>query len=375
VNISGQIRVMHVIDKLGVAGSSIHGVTRAISWWIPRFDPDQFQFVVCSLRSEETAGDIFKKERIPLFYLNKGKFDPTTLTKLLSLIRQTQPHILHLHGYGSTNFGRIASVITGIPNIVHEHTILKQPFYQTIVDKILSSSTTRSIAISEPVRQFMIRQRKIPESRLETFFYGLPLNEFKITSIKSIKNKRAQLHIGPREKVICCVGRLDRQKGQIYLLKAAAQIFRVCPNTRILIIGDGPDLTILQSTARQEGIIDRVIFTGFREDIADLLALSDIVAIPSLWEGGPITLFEAMNLKKPVIGTPVGLMEEVIKDRETGFLVPCQQVGPLAEKLIFLLENQQIAQVMGQRGYEICQTYDLSYSVDRLSQIYSDLIT
>lgn len=90
-------------------------------------------------------------------------------------------------------------------------------------------------------------------------------------------------------------------------------------------------------------------------------------------KGGPSALFEAMNLRKPVVATPVGLMGEVIRDGETGFLVPCQNVSLLAEKIIFLLKNPQLCETMGEKGSQICQNYDISYSVQRLAKIYQEL--
>ncbi|MGD1805631.1 glycosyltransferase family 4 protein [Dapis sp. BLCC M126] len=373
-HIQKPILVMHIIDKLSVSGSGIHGVTRAIERWLPRFDPQHFQFCICSLRSPEEIGKIFEEKGIPIFFLDKGKFDPTTLTSLLTLIKQEEPDILHLHGYGATNFGRLASKLTGVPNIVHEHVVVQnQPFYQTVADTILSSLTTKAIAISPPVREFMVNQRKIRPEILETFFYGIPLAEFQLPNQSEVDRERESLGIAADEQVVFYVGRLDEQKGLIYLLKAAILILKELPKTRFLIVGDGPDMPMLKSFSEKEKISDRLIFTGFRENIPVLLGLADVVAIPSLHEGGPITLFEAMNLHKPVVGTPVGLMGEAILEGETGHIVPCKNVDMLAKRLIHILLNPQLAHSMGEKAWEVCQNYDISNSVQRLGEIYQDL--
>ncbi|MDJ0595883.1 MAG: glycosyltransferase family 4 protein [Pleurocapsa sp. MO_226.B13] len=373
---SKSIHVMHVIDKLSVAGSGVHGVGRAIEWWIPGFDPQEFRLSICSLRAPEAAGKVFEHQGTYVFFANRGKFDPRTVNSLLNIIKREQPDILHLHGYGATTFGRIVSFLTGIPNIVHEHTVIdNQPFYQTVADTILSPLTTKAIAISEPVREFMIHRRKVKPKKLETFFYGLPLAEFKSPEPTEVDKKRTELGIFPDQQVVCNVGRLDTQKGQIYLLKAAISILKELPKTRFLIVGEGPDRLMLECFAQREGIAQQVIFTGLRNDIPALLAMSDIAAIPSIWEGGPLTLFEAMNLRKPVVATPVGLMGEVIHEGETGFLVPCHDVALLAEKLIFLLKNPELARTMGEKGWEECQNYDIAHSIERLSEIYRELAT
>ncbi len=372
---STPIHIMHIIDKLSVSGSGVHGVGRAIEWWIPRFNSQEFRFSVCSLRAPEPAGEVFKKQGTPLFFLDRGKFDVRTIFDLIKLIKHEKPHILHLHGYGSTNFGRIVSLLSGVPNIVHEHTVIDdQPLYQTIVDTFLSQLTTRAIAISQPVYEFMVNRRKVNPDKLDTFFYGIPLSEFQAPGQKEIQSTRSKLGISSEEQIVCNVGRVDTQKGQIYLLKAAISVLKELPKTRFLIVGEGPDRDMLESFAKEHGISERIIFTGLRKDIPALLSLSDLVAIPSLWEGGPLTLFEAMNLHKPVIGTPAGLMGEVICNGETGFQVPLRSIDELAERIIHVLKNPTLAKQMGEKSWHVCQKYDISVSVENLIKIYKEII-
>jgi glycosyltransferase involved in cell wall biosynthesis len=368
------IRVMHVIDKLGVGGSSVHGITQLLAQSMPMFDPGQFEFTVCSLRPPEPAGEVLKKAGVRLEYLSRSKFDPRTLSDLLALVKRKSPRILHLHGFGATSFGRLVSLITGIPNIVHEHLVFfRQPFYLTLADTLLSPLTTKALAVSKPVREYMVKSRKIAPDKLETFFCGVPLAQFKTPSARRIKRERVALGIAPDEKIVCTVGRLDTQKGQILLLRAAPLVLSKMARTRFLIVGDGPDLAMLESEARQLGIAQRVIFTGYRSDVATLIGMSDVFAIPSLYEGGPITLLEAMNMRKPVVGTPVGLMGEVIRDQKSGFLVPVGDSRSLAEKILILLQDPKLASMMGEKGWELVQRHDMSDYVRRLESIYRSL--
>lgn len=372
---SKPIRVMHLVDKLSVSGSGVHGVTKAIERWIHHFDRQQFHFCVCSLRSPELAGEIFSKQGITVDFLSMGKFDPRTLTKLLALIERENPQIIHSHGYGSNNFGRLASLLTGIPNIVHEHAVLpNQPFYQTIADIVLSPLATKAIAVSESVREFMIHSRKVRPEKLETIIIGIPLTEFHAPEPSEVQKQREQLGICSDDYVVSTVGRLDKQKGQVYFLKSAVSILRELPQTKFLIVGDGPDLLMLKSLAQKLGIAERVIFTGFRNDVATLLTMSNVVAMPSLWEGLPLTLLEAMNLSKPVVGTPAAGMKDVIRDGETGFLVPFRNADLLAKKIVYLLKNPRLANIMGEKAVKNCHNYDISQSVKRLSEIYRDLV-
>jgi glycosyltransferase involved in cell wall biosynthesis len=345
-----------------------------VSWWIPRFDPEAFQFHVCSLRAPEQGVEVFKAAGVEVTFLSKGKLDPSTVTALLRVISRERPDVLHLHGYGATNFGRLAGFIKGIPRIVHEHSpIPDQPTYQTVADMLLSPFTTRAIAVSDKVGEFMVRERKIPAALIDTFFVGVPLNEFQSPDPDTLLALKEEFAIGPDEKIVSTVGRLDKVKGQTDLLRAAAEAIKVFAKTRVLIIGDGPDLQMLQSLVRELGIEKNVSFTGYRTDIPAFLSISDVVAVPSLWEGGPLTVLEAMEMGIPVIGTTVGLMPELIHDGENGFLVEPRDWRGLSDKLLTLLRDPHLAVAMGERGKAISKQYDISNAVERLARIYQDL--
>jgi glycosyltransferase involved in cell wall biosynthesis len=368
------LRVLHIIDKLGTSGSSIHGVTMALAWWIPRFDSDCFQFTVCSLRKPEAAGQTLEQAGVHPRYLSRGRFDPGTLFDLLALVRLERPHVLHLHGFGACNFGRLVSLLTGVPNIVHEHIVIpRQPLYQTAADLLLAPAVTKAIAISPQVHEYMVKQRRINPARIITLFYGLPFEEFVAPDPQTLQAAREALGIAGQEQVVTMVGRLDTQKGQIYFIRAASLILRELPDTRFLIVGDGPDLDMLQEAARREGVAGRVIFTGFRRDIPVLLSLTNVFAIPSLREGGPITLFEALSARRPVVATPTGLIPEVIRDGENGFLVPISDEHALAQRVLTLLRDPELAHTMGARGWEIGRRYDVRYAVQRLGELYREL--
>ena len=105
-----------------------------------------------------------------------------------------------------------------------------------------------------------------------------------------------------------------------------------------------------------------------------MYTLSHIIALPSLWECGPLTVLEAMQLEKPVIGTKVGLMPDAISDNETGFLIEPGDSHALAEKLRLMLRDPQLASAMEKRGRIRCESYDVSHSIERLERIYYQLL-
>jgi glycosyltransferase involved in cell wall biosynthesis len=367
------IRVLHVIDKMSVQGSGLHGIARALAWWCARLPTDEFSCRVLSLRGHETeAADLFARENVDLRFVDLGKFSPRTLGVLRREIRDFRADILHLHGYAAADFGRIAARLARIPSIVHEHVVFpKQPLYQDIADRLLAPLTTRAMAISEPVAQFMRDKRHIPANILDTFFYGIPFDTFVEPSATELDAARAEAKIPPGVPVLVTAGRLAQQKDLPSLLQAFSKLR---PDTcRLLIIGEGPERATVEHLARDLGLRERVFLAGFRKDVRPWMALGDIFVIPSLYEGGPLTLFEAMRLSKPVVSTPVGLVPEALRDGETGYLTPLSDPIALAERLQRLLDNPALRRHMGQAAYRESEKWDVTHAVTKLAAIYRGL--
>src|SRR5262245_49660587 len=160
------VAVLHVCDKFGVAGSSIHGVSRLFSWWFPRFDA-RFQVSLCGLKRPEPASRLLEQQGIPVTHLGRRKFDPRILSDLVALGRQRGARILHVHGYAASDFGRLAARRLGAALVLHEHFAdPKMPAYQAVADRMLSRFTDRAIAVSQSTADFLVRERFVPEERV-----------------------------------------------------------------------------------------------------------------------------------------------------------------------------------------------------------------
>ena len=374
------IRVLHVADKLTVGDSTFHGVTQLFSWWIPRFDKSRYNVSVCSLRKRDKAGEYLEKLGIKVFYLNKWKFDPFTLSSLLSLIKNERIDILHLHGYGSWTFGRIAGLFSRTPIVVHEHMVDRNiPIYQRIVDHMLSGTTTRGIAVSDAVKDFMVNCRGLRRDRVKVAENGIPLESFLLNAGKKPPNETAtewlaKLRIPLNHKIVGAIGRLNPVKGYNYYLEAAKKVLREYSQVRFLIVGDGELRQSLEKMARRLGIARHVEFTGHCEDVAPLLSIMDIMVIASLSEGGPITLFEAMASGCAVISTNTIGLKHKIKDGQTGFLVPPENSNAIARKLLQLLKDSDLCKAMGGRAKEVSHQYDIRNTVRQLEECYEEVL-
>jgi len=149
-----------------------------------------------------------------------------------------------------------------------------------------------------------------------------------------------------RDQVVLTLARLDRQKGLRYLIEAAAHV----PDAIFAIAGEGPDRAELESLAKSTGVADRVRFLGFRSDVPDLLAACDLFVLPSLFEGLPLSVVEAMAAGKPVVATRVGGTDEAVEHGVTGLLVPAEDATALASAIREVLSSGALAARMGAAG-------------------------
>ena len=370
------IRVFHLCDKFGIRGARTHGVSRLFTWWFPRFDPSRFELRLVGIRPEDEASAHLRRQGLDPICLGRGPFSPAAVTDLLRLVRRERPHILHAHGYAMSNFARLIAPLTGTRTIVHEHAAFPSiPTYQRLMDALLAGRTDLGIAVSASTKDFMVRKRFLRPEKIRVVFNGAPLEEFKPPPEERVCAERARLGIQPGERVIGTVGRLDAQKGVTYFLKAAALVLPWCPGLRVVVAGDGHLLERHREEARALGIADRTVFAGFCDDVPALQSLLDVQVFASLWEGTPLTLFEAMSMARPIVSTAVDGLAEVLRHRENGLLVPPRDPRALADAVRELLENSRLAGDLAARAEADSRGYDVCLTVSRLEELYQRLLS
>lgn len=372
---NGKIRILHVADKFGVGGSSTHGVTRLFSWWFPEFDSRRYDVQLVGLRRLDASAEVLRTAGVDVTSLGRRKTDPRTLRDLVRIIRENDIDILHLHGYGSSNFGVLAARITGIRSIVHEHLVdPNMPRYQVPVDFALSRLADYGIAVCQSVKKFMVERRHLPEARIEVIYNGVPLDEFKPVSAARVDAERARWGLPAHEKVVATVGRIDRQKGIAYLVAAVPEVLRRHPNTKFLIVGDGPLLNELKEQVAALNIGDSLIFTGFHRDIPAIQSLTTIQVFPSLWEGTTLTVFEAMSMRLPIVATNVDGLGEVVEHERTGLVVGPRDSQALATAITDLLDDPCRAGDLASAAGAASERYDNCTTVRQLESVYEHLI-
>lgn len=331
-----------------------------------------------------------------------GKFlrsylHPLVFFKLLNYIHSVQPDIIHLHKnfkYGNTVL--LALKVSQVPVVhtVHDFGPLCPLHVCTLPDgKVckgnfgLKCLTNRCLWVGqfffETVPQLM--QRCLLKTVVKIFIS--PSNVLKDSlensTFKNVILLRNIIEIDENilrkkpkrvKNQLIFVGALVDHKGLPFLIQALKIVKTSFPKIRLLIIGEGPKKEEYKELVKKGGLNNQVFFLGKTDNKHTLLhmAKSAILVMPSIWmENAPITLLEAMVLGTPAIGSKIGGIPELIKDRETGLLFKPRDSIDLADKIIYLLSHPKIARRMGQKSIEICQkNYIPEIYYEKLIKVY-----
>ena len=350
----------------------MHGVKRLFAWMIPRFDSERYSVSLVSLRKKDLSEETLESFGVDITYLHKSRFDPSTLPALLKVIDRKKIDILHLHGYGATTFGRMAGAMRRLPAILHEHANLTDtPWFQKVADAALEPVTDIALAVSQSTADFVINARKIPPEKVKVVYLGVPLEEFsRDRSAAEIDAARRELGIAPGDFAIGTVTRLHDSKGNSYLVDAARLVLNDRPHARFFIVGEGPLRQPLEEQARALNIADRFTFAGFAKDVPRVVSAFDVSVFPSLWEGTPLTVFEALAMGKPIVATDADGLLDVLTDDKDAIIVPKRNARALADGLIRMIDDPQTRSRLGAAAHQTGTQYDIAAFVRKMEQLY-----
>lgn len=368
--------VLHVYDKLSVDGSTIHGGARLLMWTLPRLAAHGYEAQLVSLRERDSAGERLEAAGVKMHYLAKQKFNPAIVFDLVRLIRSERARVLHVHGYASSNFGRLAAFLTGIPVIIHEHFIdSEMPWYQQLADRILSQWTTVGIGVSKAVSQSMKQRRHMPANRVLTLTSGVPFEDFRRRQEDELVALRREFQIDPSQMVVGCIGRLATVKGHNILIKGWSKIIAACPKAVLLIVGDGPERASLERLVQECGVQGSVKLVGHRDDVADCLSLFQLFCMPSFSEGFPMALIEAMAVRIPIVASNVGGIAELLTSEKDALLVPSGDSGLLAAAVVRVLSDSALADRLVVEATRTADSLNIDAFVSSLAHLYDKFST
>ena len=370
---SRPLNVLQVCDHLGWEGSRMHGVKRLFGWMIPRFDRSRFNVSLVSLRKKDLSEETLDALGIDIEYLHRSKFDPATLTALLKIIDRKDIDILHLHGYGATTFGRLAGAMRRLPTILHEHANLTDtPWFQKIADRVLEPYTDIALAVSQSTAAFVHQARLVPLEKIKVVYLGAPVDEFsRARTPDEVAAARQALGIRPDEFAAGTVTRLHDSKGNEYLVEAARLVVERHPEARFFLAGEGPLRPSLEAQAERLGLGDRFVFVGFVKDVATTLSAFDLSVFPSLWEGTPLTAFEALASSRPIVATDADGLTDILDPGRTAWIVPKRNAAALAERIVYAIEHPAERARLAANAGQSAHTFDITAFVRKMERLYT----
>lgn len=287
-------------------------------------------------------------------------------------LRRERAAVFHAHQTWSLScrYGIVAAAMARVPaRVASAQLFVDMPPLLGIdlQHALLTRSLHRHVAVSRFVAARLHERFGVPASRI-----AIVSNAVDVEARAPRDDRlRAAIVGSDRVPLVLTVARLDPQKGVAYLLDAAAQV----PDAVFAIAGEGPERTVLEARAAALGVAHRVRFLGHRQDVPALLAIADLFVLPSLYEGLPLSVLEAMAVGVPVVATAIGGTDEIVRDGETGTLVPPSDAPALAAAIRATLAGRPRAERMAKDARALVEReHSAAAMVAATSQLYEELL-
>ncbi|WLD93008.1 glycosyltransferase family 4 protein [Alkalihalobacillus sp. AL-G] len=368
---------MEKIKVLQFMSTSDFGGTESIVYsLVSNMDSSRFASEVCILDDDGPILEKLIKKNIKAkcFYFNKTN-KIKALIKLFIHFTKNRYDIVNIYGFRANMLLRPICYLTGNRTIVTGQRSIDQnrKKWQSYTDKMTSIFVKRYIANSLAAIEMLKRREKITEGKLTCIPNGVDLEKFQRKENNPYVRK--EFGINSDTNIITMIGNLRSVKGHIYLIKAIASLENTEKNFKVFIVGKGDLDKSLKKLTKDLKIEHLIYFLGFREDIPQIIKESNIVILPSLWEGLPNALIEAMAGKKPIIGTSVGGIPELLEHGENGLLIRPKNIDDIIHSIRTLINNPKLAETMGENGFMILKKrYLLNSMVTKFEDEYIRLV-
>jgi glycosyltransferase involved in cell wall biosynthesis len=372
-------RVLYLITATGVGGTEI-----ALWQLLRRLDRSRWEPTVVSLKPPGAVAGRIRDLGIEV--LSPGIGDETgalaavelflAARRLPRLLGGRQFDLIHSFLYRANFLARLAAPRLGRPPLINAVRVTaeeERPWMRR-VDRWSSSRVTCFLALSPALAEDLGRRLGLPAGRVRSIANGVDLAEADRALAAARPEARRQLGLFPPDVAIAWIGRLHRQKGLVHLLGAFHTLLQTHPTARLLLAGDGPDRPALEAAVEALRLAPFVRFLGPQAGPWALLAGADIFVLPSLWEGMPNALLEAMAAGLPSVATAVGAVPEMVADGREAILVPPGDAGALARALAELAGSPARRHEMGARARRrLEETYRIEATVEQTERLYDEL--
>lgn len=343
---------------------------------IRKLDADRYEFHVNSVKQHHGPMESkFQNAGAKVVFFDYPERRTKIVSQLVQYVREHNIHILHTHNLRADLIGAIVAIISRQVILLSTKCNMsyvpgqRNWLFKNILYWPVMYIPDQLITVSDSLRHQIISRLRIHPDRVSTIYTGIPLETYfqPDTRIET----RKQFGFSSHDVIITYVGRLVESKDLVSLIHAASLILAQQREIHLLIVGDGPLLPNLKAYTKELGIQPNIIYTEFRSDIPEILAATDIFVLPSIREGLPQSLIEALAARKAVITTHVGGIVEIIEPNVSGLIVQSRDPAALAEALCSLIDNPDLREELGENGRSIVnQKFNLETMVNDYDKLY-----
>ncbi|MFZ5516464.1 MAG: glycosyltransferase [Candidatus Zhuqueibacterota bacterium] len=357
-----------------VEGLSYGGAEDKLVELINHMDSSRFNTIMCSLGLGDDIHDKVLKSGIQLVMMpRKNRFDMGLLLRLKKMMKENEIDIVMTTLFYADVMGAIAGRMAGVKAVFSWETIsapewlIKRRLWPY---QFAMRYCAKVVSVSKATAKFLIEERGVPAEKVMIIPYGVNLRHYIVGDGNAM---RQRLGLNGKDFIIGMVARLHPQKGHQYLFEAARSIVAKYPHVKFLIVGEGEIRRELEESVQKMDLSSNVTFLGHRTDVNDLLKAFDVFTLPSLFEGLPNVVLEAMSAGKPVVATSVDGTVEAVVHGETGLLVPPKDPEKLKDAFIQLIEHKDQARDMGKKGRQrIENVFSLDKQVEAFQNLYEE---
>jgi glycosyltransferase involved in cell wall biosynthesis len=353
--------ILHMQKVAGISGSEAHLLSL-----LPRLRERGWNVRMLMLHEHEPGAWEFAHELrdrgVPLDGIPlRADVDPIAFLQLAGYLATHRPTLLHTHLVHADVYGQLAGTLARVPlrfSTKHGFNEFREGREFALADRAVASLAHVHIAISRGLARYLAETEGFAERGFQIVHYGIPVDGAAPSYVAS----------PPR---LLCVGRLIPIKGHVVLFRAVAAARSEVPDLELELAGRGPLEPALRALVKELGLDDAVRFLGHVVPVQRAIERASIVVVPSLGEGFGMVALEAMERARPVIAAAIGGLGDIVRDGETGLLVPPAEVEPLRRAIVELATDPARAAAMGEAGRRrAAEHFGEARSIDRVELLY-----
>jgi glycosyltransferase involved in cell wall biosynthesis len=369
-----KIRVLQCIRQGQIGGGETHLLTL-----VQNIDRTKYQPIILSFTDGPMVTKLAEMNFRTHVIHSEKPFDTAIWKKVKALLLHEEIELVHCHGTRAMSnvFKPARSLKIPIIYSIHgwsfhddQNSLVKR--IKIWIEQFLTSRANVNISVSESNMQ--------SGKKLMPFLKAIVINngidQFKFNPGQQFKNIRQEIKVDVSAILLIFIARFTAHKQPLSLIKAFSGAIKHKPALHLLMVGEGDQTNKALQMVKEMGIENNIHFLPFRQDVPDLLAAADIFILPSLWEGLPIGLIEAMSMGKAVIATNVDGSKEIVKDRQNGLLIDTNGlVENLTKAILELNENESLRKILSENAIKTVRAdYDAALMTRKIESVYANLL-